>query len=122
MSSAHRRDHTDARLSSSLSTIAEDAVLATLRERYLSSKPYTLASPSVLISVNPHTYLPVNSDSSLQNHVAEYYRSSVDEGTSRDAAGSTSTKGKRDPHVFQLASNALYNMRRTRQDQIILMS
>ena len=107
---------------SALPHIAEDTVLATLRERYLASKPYTSASSSVLISLNPHTYLPVNSDSSLQDYVAEYYRSAVDDDVSRDGSGAGKGKEIGEPHVFRLALNALYNMRRTRQDQIIVMS
>ncbi|WWC67634.1 uncharacterized protein I206_101544 [Kwoniella pini CBS 10737] len=106
-------------------TLAEDTVLATLRERFLISQPYTTLSPSSLISVNPHAYLPLNGDASLQDYVAEYYRSQVDDETSRERDPESSTKSKNSglgPHVFQLALDALYNMRRTRQDQIVVLS
>ncbi|OCF76617.1 chitin synthase [Kwoniella mangroviensis CBS 8886] len=102
-------------------TLAEDTVLATLRERFLISQPYTSLSPSNLISVNPHSYLPVNGDASLQDYVAEYYRIRVDDETSRDA-DSTTKKDRLGPHIFQLALNAYYNMRRTRQDQIVVLN
>ncbi|WRT65066.1 uncharacterized protein IL334_002008 [Kwoniella shivajii] len=103
------------------SSTAEDTVLATLRERYLLSQPYTSLSPSGLVSVNPHTYLPVNGDASLQDYVAEYYKINVDDETSRDA-DSGSSRSRLGPHVFQLALSAYYNMRRTRQDQIVILS
>ena len=70
--------------------------------------------------MNPHTYLPVNGDASLQDYVAEYYRSAVDDGVSRDA-GEAVVKERLGPHVFRIALSAYYNMRRTRQDQIVLM-
>ncbi|OCF41838.1 chitin synthase [Kwoniella heveanensis CBS 569] len=111
-----------------LSSIAEDTVIVTLRERYLSAQPYTALSPSAIVSVNPHTYLPVNGDASLQDYVAEYYKITTDDTTSRSQSrGDDSPIGGRDkdrlgPHIFQLALSAYYNMRRTRQDQIVVTS
>lgn len=99
--------------------IAEDVILATLRERYLSSQSYTALSSSALVSVNPHAYLPVNGDASLQDYVAEYFRSAVNDSAKRD--GEDVVKEQLGPHVFRLALNAYYNMRRTRQDQIMVL-
>lgn len=90
-----------------------------MRERYLSSNPYTAISSSALISLNPHAYVPINGDASLQDYVAEYYDSAVDDGTARD--GEKVVKERLGPHVFRLGLGAFYNMRRTRQDQIIVM-
>ena len=98
---------------SSLSSIAEDTVLATLRERYLASQPYTALSSSALISVNPLTYLPINGDAPLQDYVAEYHKNASDDG-----AGAKERLG---PHIFRHALSAYYNMRRTSQDQIIVL-
>jgi len=106
---------------SSLPTIAEDTILATLRERYLSSNPYTSISAASLVSVNPHIYLPINGDASLQDYVAEYYRSAVDDEVPREERGSGYSKERLSPHVFRTALGAYYNMKRTRQDQIILL-
>lgn len=100
------------------SAIAEDTVLATLRERYLSSQPYTALSSSALVSVNPHVYLPINGDASLQDYVAEHYRSAVNDSARRE--GDNVVKEQLGPHIFRLALNAYYNMKRTRQDQIII--
>ncbi|ORY22433.1 chitin synthase-domain-containing protein [Naematelia encephala] len=104
-----------------LPTVAEDTILAALRERFLASQPYISLSSSALVSINPHTYLPINGDSSLQNYVAEYYRSSADDDVSRTAGDGHGKEGA-SPHVFRMALSAYYNMKRTRQDQIMLMS
>lgn len=99
--------------------IAEDTILATLRERYLASSPYTALSSSAIVSVNPNAYLPVNGDASLQDYVAEYFRSAVNDSARRE--GDDVVKEQLGPHIFRLALNAHYNMRRTRQDQIVVM-
>ncbi|KAL7424340.1 hypothetical protein Q5752_000022 [Cryptotrichosporon argae] len=95
----------------SLQSIAEDAVLATLRERYLSAQPYTSVSPQCLVSVNPLAPSSINDDDVLAEYVAEYYRSTLDEPAADHG-----------PHVFRLALDAYYNMKRTRQDQIVVAS
>lgn len=104
-----------------LPSIAEDTILATLRERYLASIPYTSLSPTALVSVNPHGFLPINGDASMQDYIAEYYRSAVDDEASRDGSGVGLTKERLNPHVFRMALGAYYNMRRTRQDQIVVL-
>ena len=106
---------------SSLPSIAEDTILATLRERYLASNPYTSISSTSLVSVNPHTYLPTNGDASLQDYVAEYYRSAVDDEVPREERGSGLSKERLSPHMFRMALGAYCNMKRTRQDQIVLL-
>lgn len=104
--------------SSTLSNIAEDTILATLRERYSSSQQYTGIGPSALVSINPLTYLPLNGDGYLQDYVSEYYESAGD-----DAVGDSEgiSKEKLGMHIFRLGLSAYYNMRRTGQDQIVLM-
>ena len=104
-----------------LPSIAEDTILATLRERYLALNPYTSISATSLISVNPHKYLPINGDASLQDYVAEYYRSAVDDEVSREDRGVGLAKERLSPHVFRIALGAYYNMKRTRQDQIVVL-
>lgn len=106
---------------SALPSIAEDTILATLRERYLASNPYTSISSTALVSVNPHKYLPTNGDASLQDYVAEYYKSAVDDSVPREERASALAKERLSPHVFRTALAAYYNMKRTRQDQIVLL-
>ncbi|BEI80622.1 hypothetical protein CcaverHIS002_0111510 [Cutaneotrichosporon cavernicola] len=102
-----------------LPSIAEDTILSALRERYVTSQQYTAICSSAIVSVNPLVSLPQNSDISLQDYIHEYFRSAGDDVIGEDEV---SSKERLPPHVFRLALNAFYNMRRTGQDQLLLMS
>ena len=91
-----------------LSPISDDIIVSCLRERFMADTIYTSIGSSALVAVNPHKYVPSNSDSVLHKYAAEY----------RDT---TATRTPLPPHIFQLANNAYYHMRRTAQDQCILM-
>ncbi|KAF9817354.1 hypothetical protein IEO21_03495 [Rhodonia placenta] len=92
-----------------LSPVSEDIIVACIRERFMSDNIYTRTGTSALVAVNPHKYVSSNSDAVLHKYAAEY----------RDTS-----RGKEllPPHIFQLANNAYYHMRRTNQDQSILLS
>ena len=92
----------------SLSPISDDIIIACLRERYTSENIYVNVGPSALVALNPHKYVPSNADSVLMKYAAEYRNTSSD-------------KEPLPPHIFQLANNAYYHMRRTQQDQCILL-
>ncbi|KAJ3554665.1 hypothetical protein NM688_g2995 [Phlebia brevispora] len=92
-----------------LPSVSDDIIVSCLRERFLADNIYTNVGSSALVVVNPHKYIPSNSDAVLQKYAAEY----------RDT---TSGKVALPPHIFQLANNAYYHMRRTTQDQCILLS
>lgn len=91
-----------------LSPVSEDIIVACIRERFMSDNIYTRTGTSALVAVNPHKYVSSNSDAVLHKYAAEY----------RDTS-----RGKEllPPHIFQLANNAYYHMRRTNQDQSILL-
>lgn len=91
-----------------LSTISDDIIVSCLRERFLSDNIYTNLGSSALVAVNPHKYVASNADSVLHKYAAEYRNTA--EGTERLP-----------PHIFQLANNAYYHMRRTTQDQSIVL-
>jgi chitin synthase len=91
-----------------LSPLSDDAIVSCVRERFLSDTIYTAISNSALLAVNPHKYVPSNADSVLHKYAAEY-RSVSDDNESLP------------PHIFQLANNAYYHMRRTTQDQGIIL-
>ena len=90
-----------------LSPISDDIIVSCIRERFMTDVIYTNIGTSGLVAVNPHKYIPSNADSVLHKYAAEYRDASVD-------------KGKLPPHLFQLANDAYYNMRRTTQDQSLL--
>ncbi|KAI0089472.1 glycosyltransferase family 2 protein [Irpex rosettiformis] len=92
-----------------LPSVSDDIIVSCLRERFMADTIYTNVGTSALVAVNPHKYVPSNSDAVLQKYAAEY----------RDT---TPGKVLLPPHIFQLANNAYYHMRRTSQDQCILLS
>ncbi|KAH9947887.1 glycosyltransferase family 2 protein [Amylocystis lapponica] len=92
-----------------LSPVSEDIIVSCIRERFMSDNIYTSIGTSAIVAVNPHKYIPSNSDSVLHKYAAEY----------RDTSQGKETLP---PHIFQLANNAYYHMRRTTQDQSILLS
>ena len=69
---------------------------------------YTKIGTSALVAVNPHKYVSTNSDSVMHKYAAEYRDTSVG-------------KEALPPHIFQLANHAYYHMRRTSQDQSVLL-
>ena len=87
---------------------SDDIIVSCLRERFLTDNIYTAINSSALVVVNPHKYVPSNADSVLHKYAAEF----------RDTS---EQKTLLPPHIFQLANNAYYHMRRTTQDQCIIL-
>jgi chitin synthase len=104
--SAHQRLEAFTDLSM-LSQLSDDIIVACLRERFMSDHIYTNIGSSGLVALNPHKYVPSNADSILHKYATEY----------RDTS---EHKELLPPHIFQLANNAYYHMRRTIQDQSIV--
>ncbi|KJA23760.1 glycosyltransferase family 2 protein [Hypholoma sublateritium FD-334 SS-4] len=92
-----------------LAQISDDIVVACLRERFMTDTIYTSVGTSGLIALNPHKYVSSNADSILHKYAAEY----------RD---SSEHHERLSPHIFQMANDAYYHMRRTTQDQCIVLS
>ncbi|TFK32154.1 glycosyltransferase family 2 protein [Crucibulum laeve] len=105
---AHQRLETTTDLSQ-LSPVSDDIIVACLRERFMADSIYTNIGSSGLVALNPHKYVPSNADSVLYKYAAEHRETSEH-------------KEKLPPHIFQIANNAYYHMRRTTQDQSILFS
>jgi chitin synthase len=91
-----------------LPAVSDDLVVACLRERFMADTIYTSIGSCGLVALNPHKYVPSNADSVLHKYAAEYR----DTSEHRESA--------LPPHIFQLANNAYYHMRRTTQDQAVL--
>ncbi|KAH9984858.1 glycosyltransferase family 2 protein [Russula vinacea] len=92
-----------------LSPLSDDSIVSCIRERFLSDTIYTGISRSALVAVNPHKFVATNADSVLHKYAAEH-RSISDQ------------KEPLPPHIFQLANDAYYHMRRTTQDQSIILN
>ncbi|QRV84830.1 chitin synthase [Ceratobasidium sp. AG-Ba] len=87
-------------------SISDDIIVSCLRERFLSDTIYTAVGSHALVALNPHKYVNSVADSVLMQYASEYRNTDVDV--------------PREPHIFQLANNAYYHMRRTTQDQSIV--
>ncbi|KAJ7203401.1 P-loop containing nucleoside triphosphate hydrolase protein [Mycena rebaudengoi] len=92
-----------------LSSLSDDVIVACLRERFMADTIYTNIGTSGLVAVNPHKYVSTNADSVMHKYAPEYCDSKEDKETLP-------------PHIFQLANNTYYHMRRTTQDQSIIFS
>ncbi|KAF7335174.1 Glycosyltransferase family 2 protein [Mycena sanguinolenta] len=93
----------------SLQGVSDDTIVSCLRERFMSDTIYTAVGSSGLVALNPHKYVSSSSDAVMHKY-AQNYRD-THEG-----------KEQLPPHIFQLANNAYYHMRRTTQDQSIVFS
>lgn len=91
----------------SLTPVSDDIIVSCIRERFMTDNVYTNIGTSGLVAVNPHKYVSTNSDSVMHQYAAEY-RETL-EG-----------KDPLPPHIFQMANNAYYHMRRTTQDQSVV--
>ncbi|KAK2462553.1 hypothetical protein APHAL10511_005523 [Amanita phalloides] len=95
-----------------LAAPSTDLIVACLRERFMSDAIYTRIGSCALVALNPHKYVSSNSDSVLHKYAAEY----------RDTSDGKDRTTQLPPHIFQIANNAYYHMRRTGQDQCVLFS
>ncbi|CCF51903.1 hypothetical protein NDA10_007234 [Ustilago hordei] len=97
---------------SQLPNITLDTIFSLLRDRFYSGLPYTALSDSILISVNPYASSGNrNSDDTLREYTREYRE------TNKQLRGAPLP-----PHIFAHACNAYFYMRRTGQDQSLLMA
>ncbi|KAJ7594228.1 glycosyltransferase family 2 protein [Mycena floridula] len=94
---------------SKLSPVSDDIIVACLRERFMADVIYTNVGTSSIVALNPHKYVASNSDSIMHKYAAEH----------RDTSGLREPLG---PHIFQLANNTYYHMKRTTRDQCIIFS
>lgn len=90
--------------------LTADEFLPILRARFLEGLPYTAISPRLLVAVNPQHYVVTNSDSAL-----------VDWGVEYADCGTEGVRGRLGPHVWAMSGRAYYYMRRTGQDQTIVL-
>ncbi|RHZ77100.1 hypothetical protein Glove_186g151 [Diversispora epigaea] len=92
-----------------IQNISQDSISTALRERYQRDNIYSRINSSALVAVNPYKLLSIFNDSTIQEYVANY----------KDYS---SQKDQLPPHAFQISSHAYLHMRRTGQDQSIILS
>jgi len=97
-------------LPAGIPSLSIDDLVPIIRARFLEGLPYTNLSPKLTLSLNPHQFIQVNSDQSLLEYSAEYAD-----------CGSEGVRGRLGPHVWATAQKAYYYMRRTGQDQSLVL-
>lgn len=90
--------------------LTADDFLSFVRARFLEGLPYTAISPRLLVAVNPQQYVIANSDSALADWGVEYAD-----------CGTEGVRGRLGPHTWGMSGRAYYYMRRTGQDQAIVL-
>lgn len=91
-----------------LATLTDDNLSACLRNRYDTSRIYTLLGSSRLVAVNPYKHVPVNDDNVGLEYVAAY----------KDLQ---QQQPRPQPHLFDLVNRAYFYMRRTGTDQAMVI-
>ncbi|BGP30551.1 hypothetical protein JCM10296v2_002306 [Rhodotorula toruloides] len=95
----------------SIPSLSTDDLVPFLRARLHEGLPYTHITPRVTIAVNPFQFVHATSDQALADWRAEYADTGAD-----------GVRGRLGPHVWATAQRAYYHMRRTGQDQAIVLS
>lgn len=88
---------------------SEDAIVHLLHSRFKHSLPYTRLGSSTLVVVNPYQPLEILNDATLESYADACYRNLSD------------SKPIMQPHVYDLAARVYFHMRRTGQDQSIIL-
>ncbi|RCI02456.1 hypothetical protein CU098_010499, partial [Rhizopus stolonifer] len=89
---------------------SEDSIANLLSTRSKRNQPYTRSGYSNLIVVNPYQSLEILNDATLKSYADNGYRNLVE------------NKPFMQPHVYDLATRAYFHMRRTGEDQSIILS
>lgn len=87
----------------------EEAILNFLANRYKKNLPYTQLGYSTLIVINPYQHLELLNDATLESYAEIGYRDLSDH------------KPALQPHVYDLATKVYFHMRRTGEDQSIIL-
>ena len=103
----HTSDLTD------INNLTEEAIVTTIRSRFLQDKIFTRIRNSTLVVVNPYKDLLTRSISEIsEQYLAEY---------KEPAKASDQQPVKQlDPHIFQHVNQAYFHLRRTGNDQSII--
>ncbi|KAG1375353.1 hypothetical protein G6F61_008545 [Rhizopus arrhizus] len=97
-------------LGSSSSPPSEDNIAHLIQSRFKRNQPYTRLGHSTLIVVNPYQPLEILNDVTLNTYADIGYRNVAE------------NKIFMQPHVYDLATRVYFHMRRTGEDQSIVLS
>lgn len=89
-----------------ISNLTEEALVSTVRDRFLQDKIYTCIRNSTLVAVNPYKDIFASDDLS-ERYLAEYKETDH-------------CQPLLEPHIFQHVNQAYFHLRRTGYDQAII--
>jgi chitin synthase len=90
-----------------IENITEESLVTTLRDRFLKDQIYTRIRNSTLVVVNPYKDSRATIQEVSEKYLAEYKN--------------TDAREKLPAHIFQHVNQAYFHMRRTGQDQAVLL-
>jgi chitin synthase len=92
-------------------SLSEDSITNLLSSRFKRNQPYTRAGHSNLIVVNPYQPLEILNDTTLKTYADNGYRNVINDKSTAFMQ----------PHVYDLAARVYFHMRRTGEDQSIIL-
>lgn len=87
----------------------EDSISNLLANRYKRNLPYTQLGYSNLVVVNPYQHLELLNDATLKSYAEIGYKDLSEH------------KQSLQPHVYELATRVYFHMRRTGEDQSVIL-
>ncbi|KAF9373092.1 hypothetical protein CPC16_002028, partial [Podila verticillata] len=136
-------DYTSADLTH-LGSTSDDAIVHNLTSRWKQKLPYTRINATTLVAVNPYEVLSILNDAHAETYADKCYRDVAPEvrpsektdgksgqknkkrgdrtGGDQHSQNSSRQSGTLAPHPFELAGKVYLHMRRTGQDQAVVMS
>ncbi|KAF9333419.1 hypothetical protein BG006_003659 [Podila minutissima] len=138
-------DYTSADLTH-LGSTSDDAIVHNLTSRWKQKLPYTRINATTLVAVNPYEVLSILNDTHAETYANKCYRDVAPEvrpsektdgkygqknnkqkrgdraGDDQHSQHSSRQSGILAPHPFELAGKVYLHMRRTGQDQTVVMS
>lgn len=125
-----------------LGSTSDDAIVHNLSSRWKHKLPYTRINATTLVAVNPYEVLPILNDASAEHYAEHCYRSFGEATVGPTVALTPKNAGQRPkdrsgdhhsqhsslhgstalaPHPFELAGKIYLHLRRTGQDQTVVM-
>jgi chitin synthase len=90
---------------------APNTIKSCLQTRHASHQLYTRLGSNHLVVVNPHKPVTYNDDQSSLDYVARY----------KDINTTHFSLDHQQPHLYELVNHTYYNLRRTGDDQLIVL-
>lgn len=99
----------------------QESIFNVLTRRHQLGLPYTRAGPSTLLVMNPNQPLNIYTEANGQLYIDHHAANNNNNNSNKPTSPTSATTTSLEPHVFELASTMYYHMRRTEQDQGVIL-